>query len=143
MRKGNIDDPQFSPEDLLTILAFSETKDPEDAMGIMNVAMNRLSKPARFGRTLEEVVFSPNQFTGVGTKEWEKAKNKKMTPKEQKIYDQFREIAQGIIMGSISDTTGGADHYYNPAISSPSWGNMPDRYPETYKTDSHRYLKEK
>lgn|SRR3990167_39358 len=125
--------------ELLANILFAETKDTDDAIAIANVIKNRLAKPKRFGDTLEKVVYAPYQFSGVNTPEWNKAVNRQFTPEEKRIYNNFQNIARGVMIGTIQDTTGGADHYYNPEISNPDWGKL---YPETYKTQGHRYLKE-
>ena len=39
----------------------------------------------------------------------------------------------------IQDPTGGADHYYNPTLASPSWGEV---YPTTYEGTEHIFKKE-
>ena len=54
--------------DLFATLLFSETKNVKDAEGIANVVLNRMKRPQRFGGTLEDVVFAPTLFSGVGTK---------------------------------------------------------------------------
>ena len=130
----------MSPEELLATVLFSETKDIQDAIAIANVIMNRLKRPKRFGETLEDVVYAPNQFSGVNSEEWKKVEKGNLTKEEEIIFNQFKDISKGVIMGNIIDPTGGADHYYNPELADPSWGKI---YPETYKTKYHRYLKEK
>ena len=132
--------PTLTPKQLMARVLFSETKDLDDAIAIANVIKNRLKRSKRFGETLEEVIYAPSQFSGVNSPEWKKVESGKLTPEEQVIYNQMEQVSEGVLINSISDTTGGADHYYNPEIANPSWGKI---YPETYKTKYHRYLKEK
>ncbi len=118
---------------------FSETKDLEDAKGIANVIVNRTKRPNRFGATVEDVIMSPKQFSGVGSNEWNKVTSGKLNKEEAELFKQFLSIANSAVKGTLEDNTGGADHYYNPKISKPSWGKV---YPQTYINKYHRYLKE-
>ena len=129
---------------LLAQLLFSEaTKDPKlsdnDATAIAWVVKNRLSNPERFGSTLQEVVFSPYQFTGVGSPEWEKITTNKTTEDEQGIFKRYLQIASGVLRGNIPDPTEGADHYFNPKLASPSWAK---KMKKTYTSEAHDYYKE-
>lgn len=132
-------DQAVLPEELLARVLFSETKDVTDAIAIANVIKNRMLKPERFGETLEEVVYKPYQFSGVNSTEWKKAETGKMTAQEKAIYNQMQEVARNVIIGAIGDTTGGADHYFNPKLAQPSWAK---KMRKTYQTDSHAYYKE-
>ena len=124
---------------LITNTVFSETKDPDDATAITWVIRNRLAKPKRFGDTIEKVVYAPHQFSGVNTEEWNKAVKQKFTSEERAIYNRTNAIVTGVWGDIIPDPTGGADHYYNPAISKPNWGKI---YPVTYTGKEHLFLKE-
>ncbi len=119
---------------------FSETKDLDDAKGIANVIVNRTKRPERFGGTIEEVVYAPYQFSGVGSNEWNKAANNKLTEKEATIYKQMLSIAHQAVTGKLEDTTGGADHYANLKISNPKFARV---YPKTTQIGQHTYFKEK
>ena len=125
---------------LMATALFSETKDLDDAVGIANVMMNRLKNPQRFGKTLEEVVYAPSQFSGVGTPEWEKAATKKFkNSKEEGIYKQFLSVSSRALKGQLEDTTGGADHYVNLKLANPSWAKA---YKSTAKIGQHTYFSE-
>jgi len=124
---------------LLANLLFAETKDPEDAQAIANVVLNRLKRPERFGATLEDVIYAPYQFSGVGTNEWNKAVNQKFTDNEAKIYKNFLIIANKALRGQLEDNTNGADHYANLKLSKPAWAKI---YPKTTQTKFHTYFKE-
>jgi spore germination cell wall hydrolase CwlJ-like protein len=129
---------------LLAQLMFSEAlkksgKD-EDAISVGHVVLNRMKRPARFGRSLEEVIYAPNQFSGVNSNEWNKVSSGKLNEEEQEIYKRYLQLASGILRGDIADPTNGADHYYNPKLVNPSWAKDMDKM---YSTEGHVYLKEK
>jgi len=125
--------------EILANVLFSETKDIEDAKNIVNVILNRTKRPERFGATVSDVVFSPNQFSGVGSNEWNKAASKKFDSKEEAIYKQLYQVAYLAATGKLEDTTGGADHYFNPKIVKPKWAA---KMRKTAETGSHAYYKE-
>lgn len=129
----------FTPQQLLANLLFAETKDIEDAEHIASVVLNRLKRPERFGSTLEEVIFAPNQFAGVNSAEWRKAITLNFTPEEEEIYKQFLRIAHLALTGRLEDKTNGADHYVNLKISKPAWAKI---YKKTAETKFHTYFKE-
>jgi len=124
---------------LLANLLFSETKDVDDAKAIASVVVNRMKRPERFGQTLEDVVFAPKQFSGVGGNEWNKIISGKLTKDEEDIYKHFLAISSGVLKGTIQDDTKGADHYFNPKLAHPSWAK---KMKKTYTTDYHNYYKE-
>ena len=119
-----------------------------DATAIGHVINTRMNNPGRFG---EDPIHAPDQFTGVGGDEWNKALEGKLTADEERYYKKAMQIVKGISAGKIADPTGGADHYYNPKLASPAWGKLttPDSvekdnfyYEPGYKTKSHQYFKE-
>jgi spore germination cell wall hydrolase CwlJ-like protein len=129
---------------LIAQLIFSEVdKNPKrfekDAIAIAHVIKNRLSRPERFGSTLQDVVYAPYQFSGVNSNEWNKISSGKTTAQEQKIYKRILQISNGVWNGTIKDSTSGADHYYNPKLAKPSWSK---KMKKTYSSDAHDYYKE-
>lgn len=129
----------MNPTELLATTMFSETKDPEDAVAIAHTILNRTKRPNRFGGSLEEVIFAPSQFSGVGSKEWNKVVNRQMNPTEEKIFKDFNRIASMVLSGKSEDPTGGADHYANLEISKPMWAKV---YKKTGQFGKHTYFKE-
>ena len=130
--------------DLIARVLFSEAdKNPKrfekDATAIAHIIKNRMARPERFGGSLQEVVFAPHQFSGVGSNEWKKIDSGKMTSEEQNIYKQAMRIANGVFTGRTPDPTGGADHYFNPKLVKPSWSK---KMSKTYTSDAHDYYKE-
>ena len=123
----------------LAFALFSETKDIEDAKNIANVIINRTKRPNRFGSTIEEVIYKPHQFSGVGGNEWNKVVNGKLTEKEEEIYKQMIQVAYQAVMGKLEDKTDGADHYFNPKIVKPKWAA---KMTKTTENKNHSYYKE-
>ena len=129
---------------LMAQLLFSEaSKDAkfsdDDATSVAWVVKNRLARPERFGGTLEDVVYAPSQFSGVNSNEWNKVDSGNLTKEEEKIYKRFIQISSGVLRGDIKDTTGGADHYFNPKLANPSWAK---KMKKTYSSGAHDYYSE-
>lgn len=139
---GNLQGRNDMPNDavILANTLFSETKDIEDAKGIANVIINRTKRPERFGATIQDVVFAPAQFSGVGSNEWTKAATNKFNEEEEQIYKQMLQVAYQAVKGKLKDNTGGADHYANLKLSKPKFSKV---YPKTVQIGEHTYFKEK
>lgn len=128
---------------LITDLTFAEAGKnknfDDDVAAIATVVLNRVARPERFGATLEQVVYSPHQFSAIGGKEWQKTQTGNFTPEEERFYKRAAQIVSGVIKGTIKSNVGDADHYYNPKLANPGWAKV---YPETYDSGNHRFLKE-
>jgi len=125
---------------LLANLLFSETKNIDDAKGIANVVINRMKRPERFGNNLQEVVLAPYQFSGVGSREWQKAESRKFSnDDEANIYKQMLAISNSALRGNLEDVTNGADHYVNLKLARPKWARV---YSKTNKIGEHTYFSE-
>jgi len=125
---------------LLAILLFSETKDLDDAKNIANVVLNRVKRPERFGENIENVIYAPYQFSGVGGNEWNKAERNKFVNKdEEDIFKNFLSVAHQAVTGKLEDDTKGADHYFNPKLANPKWAKKMKKMAEN---DFHTYYKE-
>jgi hypothetical protein len=86
---------------------------PEAQRAIAAVALNRARES---GRPLDEVLAAPHQFSGYS------ARARSLTP------DQLQPVLNNImplVNGQAPDPSGGADHFYAPALASPSWGQGP------------------
>lgn len=126
--------------ELLAKVLFAETKDLEDAKAIAWVVKNRAMRPERFGRSIQDVIFAPKQFSGVGAREWGKVEGGKLKGEEEGIYNHMLNISRGVLSGRIADPTGGADHYVNLDLARPSWvGKMEKKV----KIGKHTYFKER
>ena len=125
---------------LLAATLFSETKDLEDAKGVANVILNRTKRPERFGNNIQEVIYAPYQFSGVGTDEFNKAANLKFKDKnEENIFKQFLSVSSAALKGQLEDNTDGADHYVNLKLTRPKWSKV---YQKATKIKDHTYYRE-
>lgn len=124
---------------LLAALLFSETKDINDAKGIAWVVRNRTARPKRFNSTLEGVIRAPKQFSGVGSKEWQKAVTGNLTKYERTIYNSMLQVSKDVLGNKILDPTGGADHYVNLELAQPNWIRA---MTPKIKIGQHTYFKE-
>jgi spore germination cell wall hydrolase CwlJ-like protein len=117
---------------------FSETKDVEDAKNIASVIINRTKNPKRWGATPTDVIFQPQQFSGVGGSEWSKAETQNFTEKEANIYKQFLQIGYQVSSGNFETTTE-ANHYFNPKIVKPKWA---EKMKKVGENKYHSYYKD-
>jgi len=102
------------------------------------VIRNRV-KSSRWPNTYQEVILQPKQFSGVNSPLWRKfVQDKRLTPIQKKIKLECLEIAEDIITRKQPDITGGANHYYNPKLASPSWAK---RMRVTRRIGNHIFLK--
>jgi spore germination cell wall hydrolase CwlJ-like protein len=125
---------------LAAAVLFSETKDIEDAKGIMSVIMNRTKRPDRFGATITDVVLAPYQFSGVNSPEFQKAATLKFKNKDEEgIFKQFLSIVSSAKNGTLEDKTDGSDHYVNLKLAKPSWIK---KMTKKNKIGEHTYFKE-
>ena len=103
------------------------------------VIRNRV-KSSRWPDTYKEVILQPHQFSGVGSFLWDRfIQNKLLTPEQRRIKLECFKIAEDIITGRQPDITGGATHYYNPRLASPSWAK---KMKITRRIGNHIFLKE-
>lgn len=88
---------------LLARMAYSEARS-DGLLGmtaVSHVALNRLRQPARFGRTLAEVLRTPHQFV-VGP----------VRRQSDPIWQQALWVAAGAIDGTLPDVTRGSTYFY-------------------------------
>ena len=82
-----------------------------------SVIMNRLGSNG----SLRNVILKPGQFSAwnsvTGYAGGEQGQNMDFTPSAEAY-----KAADALLSGNYQDPTGGATHYYNPSISTPSWG---------------------
>ena len=129
--------------ELLAALIFSEAdkndkKFDTDAAGVAHSVLNRMKEPEKYGSTLDEVIFKPKQYSGVEGKEFKKFFNGGLTAEEEKYVKRAYKVAGGVLRGTISDPTGGANHYFNPKLVKPSWAK---KMKKTFTSGSHDYYK--
>jgi hypothetical protein len=84
-----------------------------------SVIMNRVG--GGYGSNVRDVILAPGQFSAwnslTGYAGGEQGQNMDFTPSAEAY-----KAADTLLSGQYEDITGGATHYYNPAISQPSWG---------------------
>jgi hypothetical protein len=108
---ADLNDPQVRR---LAQLAWHEARGepPVGQAGVAAVALNRAREA---GQPLDQVVFAPHQFTGFTPQRAASIPDAEL----QKILPNIAPVLQG------QDPTGGADHFYNPSLANPSWGQGP------------------
>lgn len=95
----------------------------EDELGMIAVAWvirNRAEHPRWWGRSVVEVCRKPFQFSC-----WLRADRNYRLVATDAFFDhplarEVQSIARGVLVGSIPDPTGGADHYHHYAVQ-PAW----------------------
>ena len=103
--------------------ARGETKAGREA--IASVILNRLKKPSRFGKSIEEVCLKPAQFSCWNDGDPNLPKLKKVD-KSNPIFAECIAIAENAVQGLLADLVISADHYHTTGVS-PAWsqGKMP------------------
>lgn len=88
---------------------------------VMNVIINRRNDPrGRWGRSVAGICKQPAQFTCWSTADRNYLPMVSVTIADP-IFRQALQLASLAVAGALDDLTGGANHYYNPRISNPSW----------------------
>lgn len=99
--------------------ARGETKAGREA--IASVILNRLKKPSRFGKSIEEVCLKPAQFSCWNDGDPNLPKLKKVD-KSNPIFAECVAIAENAVQGLLADSVIGADHYHTTGVS-PTWSH--------------------
>ena len=96
----------------------------QGALGMLaagSVIMNRARTP-RYGDGVKGVILKPGQFSPwnsvTGYAGGEQGQNMAAIRPTSEAYS----VADRLLSGQYEDPTGGATHFYNPDISTPSWG---------------------
>lgn len=114
----------MSPQELVARTLMGEAGQ-EGELGMLAAAavMDNRRKSGAYGNTFHDVILQPGQFSlynditgyagGQGAnKAW-----------QGKISPTAWDVAGRVVSGGYDDPTGGATHYYNPRVASPSWAN--------------------
>ena len=119
-------------EVLLARMLLGETEDCSkiEKIAVGYSALNRLNNPARYGRTLKEVILKPYQYSAFN--EGKNAKLKKPLNYNKEEFLSDLELSKEILAGKYLDPTSGATHYANPDHPDlkgnlPSWANKMKR----------------
>ena len=97
--------------------ARGETKAGREA--IASVILNRLKKPSRFGKSIEEVCLKPAQFSCWNDGDPNLPKLKKVDEIDP-VFAECVAIAENAVQGLLADSVIGADHYHTAGVS-PAW----------------------
>lgn len=108
---------QVSPEDrdlmIRTIIGEAGGQDLDGMAGVANVIANRLSS-GKYGKTGADVVLAPNQFEPWTNRGAELLGYDPKSPE----YQNAGAVLDGVLGGKVIDNTGGATHFYAPALQS-------------------------
>lgn len=113
---------QITARDILakTIQAEAGNQGPVGMLSVGSVIMNRLMSGS-YPNKLHDVILQPGQFSAwnktTGYADGLQGQDMSFTPS-----DAAYSIADQLLDTNYNDPTGGATHFYNPAISNPAWG---------------------
>ncbi|UAT28906.1 cell wall hydrolase [Dinoroseobacter phage vB_DshP-R7L] len=121
---GNTGPIQASGDTVLrlarTLQAEAGNQGAEGMLAVGAVIRNRAAS-GKYGDGIDGVIMKPGQFSAwnseTGYAGGEQGQNMNFQPN-----DEAMAVAQAIISGQYEDSTQGATHYYNPAVSQPKWG---------------------
>jgi len=123
LRPGTIGVGDFSDKEILALTLQAEAggEGYEGMLAAGSVIANRAAS-GKYGKGISGVIMKPGQFSawngvtgyagGEGAIDMDKVRPSKSALK----------AAEAILSGNYEDITGGATHYYNPAVASPAWG---------------------
>ena len=86
-----------------------------------SVIMNR-ANTSGYGNGLRGVILKPGQFSAWNSTTGYAGGEQGQDMANMLASDEAYKAADDLISGGYKDVTGGATHYYNPAISQPKWG---------------------
>ncbi len=86
-----------------------------------SVIMNR-ANTSGYGNGLRGVILKPGQFSAWNSMTGYAGGEQGQDMASMRASDEAYKAADALISGAYDDVTGGATHYYNPAISQPKWG---------------------
>nr|BDD44515.1 hypothetical protein 14 [Moraxellaceae bacterium] len=101
------------------------------------VVMNRAAIGGWWGDSVIAVCKAPWQFSAWNENDPNAALIRGLKPGQgDSLFDLAYEIAGDAIAGRLDDPTGGATHYYNPHVVTPSWVTA---FNETVTIGNHRF----
>tara|TARA_R110001606_G_scaffold332690_2_gene480561 strand:+ start:944 stop:2572 length:1629 start_codon:yes stop_codon:yes gene_type:complete len=86
-----------------------------------SVIMNRANATG-YGDGMRGVILKPGQFSAWNSSTGYAGGEQGQDMANMRASGEAYKAADAIISGTYDDATGGATHYYNPAISQPKWG---------------------
>ena len=106
--------------DLLGLAVWREARGegPIGRRGVAHVIVNRVSEPSWWGHDIPSVVLCKYQFSSFNPGD---PNETKFPDPEDPEYQDIAAMCLGVIGGTDSDVTSGAQWYIDTSISPPSW----------------------
>jgi spore germination cell wall hydrolase CwlJ-like protein len=122
MRSGTNTLDLNDPLTLLAVLAYEEAGvcSKFEKIEVIHTVMNRL-KERKYGKTIREVVFEPNQYSFINFYNPIRGKRAIINTTNAQKWEDCLDAAEGVLSGRYSDPTNGATHYFNPLKVKPLW----------------------
>ena len=105
----------------LTLQAEAGNQGLDGMMAAGSVIMNR-ANTSGYGNGLRGVILKPGQFSSWNSLTGYAGGEQGQDMTKMRASDDAYRAADDLIAGGYEDVTGGATHFYNPAISQPNWG---------------------
>ena len=105
----------------LTLQAEAGNQGLDGMMAAGSVIMNR-ANTSGYGNGLRGVILKPGQFSSWNSSTGYAGGEQGQDMTKMRASDDAYRAADDLIAGGYEDVTGGATHFYNPAISQPNWG---------------------
>ena len=119
--QNNLKKPESIDALVRTIVAEAGGESEDGQLAVANVILNRF-KDKRYPNDIQRIVLQPFQFSAYNDKDQGGNDLVNVSPNNP-TYKKVKNIVELLLAGKLSDNTGGATHYWNPDIASPSWGN--------------------
>jgi spore germination cell wall hydrolase CwlJ-like protein len=103
-----------------TVYLEAEGETDEGKVAVAWCIRNRMDAGARRAR---EVILQPYQFS-CWNSDYSGQRKARLTAPDPPVYERCWRAAAGALWRLLPDPTGGARHYYNPALASPEWAEM-------------------
>lgn len=112
----------MTPQEMAARTAWGEARGEGEAgmSAILSVIGNRAARPAWWGHDILSVCGAPQQFSCWDENDPNRAKLLAVTLCDAQ-YRTALELAAKLVAGSLPDSTGGADHYYDWRGPRPPW----------------------
>jgi N-acetylmuramoyl-L-alanine amidase len=118
----------------------------EPVEGMAAVACVILNRAKKHGKDVKDVVIQPWQFSGFNVNHAGVSLDpngpKSLTPIAHgpaALWERAAVIAKLALAGCLADNTGGASHYFNPAVVQPEWAEASRGWKQTVEIGSHLF----
>ena len=114
---------ELDDRELLARLLQAEagSEGPLGMLAVGSVIRNRANARG-YGDTIRDVMMKPGQFSPLNSITGYAGGEQGVDFDRLQASDTAYSVADAILSGQYDDPTGGATHFYNPDISTPSWG---------------------